>query len=77
MQVAIKYQKYLPSAIIQGMQVKSRKYLLKFNYHYCSSSAPPTEVAAVFYSHHAVLRPRVKPKIIKKRTKKFIQYQSD
>ena len=35
------------------------------------------EVAAISYGIVAALRPLVKPKIIKKRTKKFIQHRSD
>lgn len=49
--VAIKYQKYLPSAIIQGMQIKTRKCLLTFKIHdyYLSSPALLTEKATISY----------------------------
>ena len=40
-------------------------------------TALPMEVAAISYGIVAALRPLVKPKIIKKRTKKFIQHQSE
>ena len=51
MQVAIKYQRENPSEILQGMQIKTRKCLLKLKiYHYYrSSSALPTEMAASSY----------------------------
>ncbi|XP_075409861.1 large ribosomal subunit protein eL32-like [Tenrec ecaudatus] len=42
-----------------------------------SPSALPAEKAAISHRHHAALRPLVKPKIVKKRTKKFIQHQSN